>query len=313
MSFGIEILVAKICSVQSLSRVWLFATPWTAAHQASLSITNSRSLLKLHRVSPSSQCCHPTISSSVVPFSSCLQSFPASGSFPMSRFFASGGQGTGVSASASVLPLNIQDRFPLGLPGWISLQSKGLSRVFSNTTFQKRQFFGAVYQKSNKYWFRSVTSLLIHNFEAWGELSLLPIITYSLLNIGKVLLQAKVYTYFEIQCYKNADVSVLFSCQGNNVNWHSTLITSWSFRNTFIHETSVAKLASLKRFFCQCTIEKTFCSRMFPIISVNLATVWVWMSSSLGIFTFLPVYFSKVHFTHVTLFPVKSYRFMLPL
>ena len=71
-----------------------------------------------------------------------------------------------------------------------------------------------------------MTSLLIPNFEAWGELSLLLIIIYSLLNIKKVLLQAKVYTSFEIQCYKNTDVSVLFSCQGNNVNWHSTLITS---------------------------------------------------------------------------------------
>ena len=86
---------------------------------------------------------HPTISSSVVPFSSCLQSFPASGSFPMSQFFASGGQNTGVSASASVLPMNIQDWFTLGWTGWISLQSKGLSRVFSNTTVQKHQFFSA--------------------------------------------------------------------------------------------------------------------------------------------------------------------------
>ena len=86
--------------------------------------------------------CHPTISSSVVPFSSRLQSFPASGSFPMSQFFASGGQSIGASASASVLPMNIQDWFPLGLTGWISLQSKGLSSVFSNTTVQKHQFFG---------------------------------------------------------------------------------------------------------------------------------------------------------------------------
>ena len=83
-----------------------------------------------------SRWCHPTISSSVVPFSSNLQSFPASGSFPMSQFFASGGQRIGVSASASVLPMNIQDWFPLGWTGWISLQSKGLSRVFSNTTVQ---------------------------------------------------------------------------------------------------------------------------------------------------------------------------------
>ena len=83
---------------------------------------------------PSIRWCHPSISSSVVPFSSCLQSFPASQSFPMSQFFISGGQSIGVSALTSALPMNIQDWFPLGLTGWISLQSKGLSRVFSNTT-----------------------------------------------------------------------------------------------------------------------------------------------------------------------------------
>ena len=87
-----------------------------------------------------SRWCHPTILSSVVPFSSCLQSFPASGSFPMSQLFASGGQSIGVSASTSVLPMNIQNWSPLGW-SWISLQSKGLSRVFSNTTVQKHQFF----------------------------------------------------------------------------------------------------------------------------------------------------------------------------
>ena len=87
--------------------------------------------------------CHPTISSSVVPFSSCLQSSPASGSFPVSQFFASGGQSIGVSASVSALPMNTQDWSPLGLTGWISLLSKGLSRVFSNTTVQENQFFGA--------------------------------------------------------------------------------------------------------------------------------------------------------------------------
>ena len=91
--------------------------------------------------SPLSRWCHPTISSSVVPFSSCLQSFPASGSFPMSQFFASGGQSIGVSASASDLPMKTQDWFPLGWTGWISLQSKGLSTVFPNTTVQKHQFF----------------------------------------------------------------------------------------------------------------------------------------------------------------------------
>ena len=111
-------------------------TPWTVAHQASLSITNSWSLLKLmsiELVMPSNQLIL------FIPYSSCLQSFPASGSFPVSRFFTSDGQSFG--ASASVLPMNIQGWFPVGLTGWISLQSKGLSRVFSNTTVQKHQFF----------------------------------------------------------------------------------------------------------------------------------------------------------------------------
>ena len=92
---------------------------------------------------PVSQWCHPNISPSVIPFSSRLQSFPASGSFQMSQFFPSGGQSIKVSASTSVLPMNTQDWSPLGWTGWISLQSKGLSRVFSNTTVQKHQFFGA--------------------------------------------------------------------------------------------------------------------------------------------------------------------------
>ena len=89
---------------------------------------------------PLSQWCHPTISSSFIPFSSCLQSFPASRSFPVSQFFALGVQSIGVSASASVLPMNIQDWFPLGWTGWISFIYKRLSRVFSNTTIQKHQF-----------------------------------------------------------------------------------------------------------------------------------------------------------------------------
>ena len=92
---------------------------------------------------PLSWWCHPSISSSVVPFSSCPQSFPASGSFPMSQLFTSGGQRIGVSASTSVLPMSTQDWAPLGWTGWISLQSKGLARVFSNTTVQKHQFFSA--------------------------------------------------------------------------------------------------------------------------------------------------------------------------
>ena len=133
-------LYGYISSVQALSRVWLFATSWTAERQASLSITRSLSLLKLmsiESVMPSNHLilCRPLLL--------LLQSFPASGSFQMSQFFTSGGQTIGVSASASVLPMNIQDWSPLGWTGWISLQSKGLSRVFSNTTFQKHQFFGA--------------------------------------------------------------------------------------------------------------------------------------------------------------------------
>ena len=140
--------VCKICkiidwkalvadSVQSLSRVPLSVTPWTTARQASLSITNSWNLLKLvfiESVIPSYRlvfCCS---------FSSCLQSFPASGSFLKSQFFASDGQSI-ASSSPSVFPMNIQDWFPLGLTGLISLQSKELSGVFSNTIVQKHQFF----------------------------------------------------------------------------------------------------------------------------------------------------------------------------
>ena len=92
---------------------------------------------------PPSRWCHPAISSFVFPFSSCPQSLPASESFPMSQIFTWGGQSIGISASASVLPMNTQDWSPLGWTGWISLQSKGLSRVFSNTTVEKHQFFGA--------------------------------------------------------------------------------------------------------------------------------------------------------------------------
>ena len=91
---------------------------------------------------PSSRWCHPAVSSSVVPFSSCLQSFPASGSFQMSQFFTSSGQSVGASASASVLPMNIQDWFSLGLTGWISFLSKELSRILSSTAIQRHQFFG---------------------------------------------------------------------------------------------------------------------------------------------------------------------------
>ena len=121
-----------MCSVQLLSHVRLIATPWTAAGQASLSIPTPGAC---SNSCPSSRWCHPTISSSVVPFSSWLKSFPASGSFPMSQFFASGGQSIGVSASASVFPMNIQDWFPLGSTGWISLPYPHYGRtIFSAIT-----------------------------------------------------------------------------------------------------------------------------------------------------------------------------------
>ena len=142
-----KIYSVRFSWVQLLSPVWLFATSWIAARQAFLSITNSQSSLKLMSIESmmwsNRQWCHPTISSSVVPFSSCPQSFPASGFSQMSQLFASGGQSIGVSASASVLPMNTQDWSFLGWTGWTSLQSKGLSRVFSNSTVQKHQFFSA--------------------------------------------------------------------------------------------------------------------------------------------------------------------------
>ena len=130
----------QFSSVQSLSHVRLFATARTAAFQVSLSITNSWSSLKLISIESVMPSKHLILHR---PLSSCLQSFLASGSFQMSQLFTSGEQSIGVSASTSVLPMNIQDWFPLALIGWISLQAKGLSRVFSNTTVQKHQFFGA--------------------------------------------------------------------------------------------------------------------------------------------------------------------------
>ena len=127
----------SLSSVQSLSHVWLFATPWTAARQASLSITSFQSLLKFMSIEL------VMASNHLIrwrPLFLLTSIFPSIRVFPVSQFFASGGQTIGVSASASVLPLNIQDWFPLGWTDWISLQSKGFSRVFSNTTVQKHQF-----------------------------------------------------------------------------------------------------------------------------------------------------------------------------
>ena len=134
----ISAIAIQFSSVQLLSCVQLFVTPWTAAHQASLSITNSWNLLKpmsIELMMPSNHlilCCPLLLLPSI---------FLNIRVFSKGQFFASGGQSVGVSTSASSLPMNIQDLFPLGLTGWISLQSKGLSRVFSNTTVQKHQFF----------------------------------------------------------------------------------------------------------------------------------------------------------------------------
>ena len=127
-----------IFAVQSLTHVQLFVTPWTTACQAALSFTISWSLLKLRW---SSQWYHPTISSSIAPFSSCPQSFPASGCFPVSRLVASGSQSIGASASASVLLMNIQGWFHLWLTGLISLLSKGLSSHLQHHRIQKHHFF----------------------------------------------------------------------------------------------------------------------------------------------------------------------------
>ena len=139
-SFHVQTPRDQFSSVQSLSRVWLFGTPLDPRHARPPSPSSTPRIYGNSCLL--SQWCHPTISSSVIPFSSHLQSFPASQCFPMSQFFTSGSQSTGVSASASVLPVNIHDWSPLGWTGWISLQSEGLSRVFSNTTVQKHQFFG---------------------------------------------------------------------------------------------------------------------------------------------------------------------------
>ena len=134
-------LSVQFSSVHSLSRVRLFVTPWITAHQPSMSINNSQSSLRLnvHRVSDAIQPSHPLSS----PSPPAPQSLPASESFPMSQLFAWGGQSTGASASASFPPKKSQGWSPSEWTGWISLHSKGLSRVFSNTTVQKHQFFGA--------------------------------------------------------------------------------------------------------------------------------------------------------------------------
>ena len=141
-------------SVQSLSRFWLFGTPWNAAHQASFPSPTPGACSNSY---PVSWWCHPAISCSVVPFSSCLKSLPASGSFPMRQFFTSCGQSIGASASVSVFPMNTRDWFPLGLTDLISLQSKWLSRVFSNTIVQSISSLVVIF-------LYSPTLTFIHNY-----------------------------------------------------------------------------------------------------------------------------------------------------
>ena len=142
--------------VQSLSCAQLFATPWTEVHQASLSFTISKfAQTHVHWVRDAIQPSHPLLP----PFSSCLQSLPASGSFPRSWLFASGGQSFGASAAASVLPMNIQGWFPLGWTHLISLLSKGVSKVFSSTTIKRHRFFNAqpsLWSNSNHWTAREV-------------------------------------------------------------------------------------------------------------------------------------------------------------
>ena len=140
--FLIFILFLRVVVVvQSLNHVQLFVTPWTAACQASLSFITSGACSNSHPLIW--WWYHPTISSSIVPFSFCLGSFPESRSFPVSQFFASGGQSMRASVSPSVLPMNLQDWFPLGWTGLISLKSKALLSVLPNTTVQKDPYFGA--------------------------------------------------------------------------------------------------------------------------------------------------------------------------
>ena len=172
--------------VQLISRVWLFVTPWTVGFQAPYP---SLSLRACSNSCPLSWWCHPTISSSVAPFSSCPQSFPVSGSFTVSQLFASGGQSIGVSASISVLPINTQDWSPLGWTGWTSLQSKGLSRVFSNTTVQKHQFFTSVGHSIGA---SASATVLPMNIQDWFPLGLTGLISSLSKGLSRVFYRTTV-------------------------------------------------------------------------------------------------------------------------
>ena len=189
------------CSVvESCPTLW---NPWCAACQASLSFTISWTLLKLMSI----RWCYPTISFSVIPFSFCPQSFPASRSFPISQLFASGGQNIGASASASVLPLNIQDWFPVGLTGLISLKFKGLSRVFYSTTVRKHQletilFISTTYilQSHSKNWIRRI----LNHFSKGnrGSSYCEPLVTFLSINQYKNCFCIDIVLFYVCFCLK---------------------------------------------------------------------------------------------------------------
>ena len=170
-------IYSVVVVVQSVSHVWLFATPWTAAARLPCPSPTHGAC---SNSSPSGRRCYPTISSSVTPFSSCLPSFPVSGSFSASQILASGSQSIGASASASVLPMNIQDWFPLGLTGLISLLSKGLSRVFSNITVQNRSILrcSAFFMVQLSHWYMTTGKTIALTIQ-----SFVPKLMYLLFNM----------------------------------------------------------------------------------------------------------------------------------
>ena len=211
-----------LSSVQPLSRVWPFVTPWTAARQASLpSPTPGATQTHVHWVSDAIQPSHPLSS----PSPPTLQSFPASRTFPKSQFFTSGGWSTGVSASASVLPMNTQDWSPLGWTGWISLQSKGLSRVFSNTTVQKHQFFGAqLSSQSNSHihtWFSfRKHHLCLSSPELASILTSMSSIMCLYTHLGIGMLSIDVIIYVHRRTHVQVYIPIYFNFIDMHTCWH---------------------------------------------------------------------------------------------
>ena len=249
----------KISSVQSLSHVQVFAIPWTIPRQASLSITNSKNLPKLmsiESVMPSNHLilCHPLL---LLP-----SILPASGSFLPSQFFASGGQSIGVSASASVLSMNIQDRFPLGWTDWIFLQSKRLSRVFSNTTLQKHQFFGAQLSlfNSHPYMTTGKTTALTRQTFAGKVMSLLfnrlsrlvraflsrskSLLISWLCSPSAVILETKKIVCHCLHCFP------IYLPRSDGTGCHDFSFWKLSFKPTF----SLSSFTFIKRLFCSSSL-----------------------------------------------------------